>query len=343
MGDGDFAELAFRRLPLAGLAAAAVAGGVLGPEWSVRAAATPWLVALSVVGLAHGATDLAVSQRLCPSGALRRVWAAYAAAMAVVVMAYEIAPVAVIVLFVLLSAWHFGHAATEAERTAVDGAPWRFACSAVARGGIMLGVPLAGWPEAAGHVAADLLAITGQAGLAATEPFPSTAVRGLGILLVAMAAIGLAIERSIVGRLSASGRPGDGATAELAVMAALGLTTDPLFSVGLSFLVWHAWRQMEPLAVILTNDHPTSWPALGRAVVRIHIAALPLLIPAWLAIGGAWWLGSPTHSARDLAILSIAAYLVVTPAHALLGGMLVARPSTEPSASCPRRSVSCSA
>jgi hypothetical protein len=55
-----------------------------------------------------------------------------------------------------------------------------------------------------------------------------------------------------------------------------------------------------------------------RAITRIHVAALPLLVPTWLALGSAWWLCSATHSFRDLAILSIGAYLVVTPAHELL-------------------------
>ena len=343
MGDSRFAELAFRRLPLACLAAAAVAGGMLGPRWSARAAPLPWLVALAVVGLAHGATDLAVSKRCCPIRAIRRTWAAYAAAMAAVVLAYGIAPVTTIVSFVLLSAWHFGHAATEVGRTDRDEAPWQPLCSAMARGGIMLGVPLAGWPEATSCVATTLLRLTGHEALAAAHPFPSAAVRGFGLVLVAVAAVGIAVECITAGRVADNDRRSARALTESAVIASLGLTTDPLFSVGMSFLVWHAWRQMEPLAEILADGRPASWPELVRAVIRIHVAALPLLMPAWLAVGGAWWLASPTHSARDLAILSIGAYLVVTPAHELLDGMLVARSSTRPTASCPKRSVSCSA
>jgi hypothetical protein len=41
-----------------------------------------------------------------------------------------------------------------------------------------------------------------------------------------------------------------------------------------------------------------------------------------VAIGAAWWLWSPDHTPRALAIVSIAAYLVVTPAHELLGSLL---------------------
>ena len=70
---------------------------------------------------------------------------------------------------------------------------------------------------------------------------------------------------------------------------------------------------------------PAGPAALFRALVAIHVAALPLLVPTWLALGGAWWLVSPQHSARDLVLLSLAAYLVVTPSHDLLIDMLRSR------------------
>jgi len=35
-----------------------------------------------------------------------------------------------------------------------------------------------------------------------------------------------------------------------------------------------------------------------------------------------WWTTSATHPLRDLALVSIAGYLVVTPAHELLDGLL---------------------
>ena len=111
----------------------------------------------------------------------------------------------------------------------------------------------------------------------------------------------------------------------------LGATADPLFSVGLYFLCWHAWREMRPLTAVLANPagdatadrRVESSPPAGvggflRAVAAVHVAALPLLIPTWAALGAAWWLLSPDHSARDLAVLSLAVYLVVTPSHEAL-------------------------
>lgn len=343
MAEDRFADRVFRGLPLAALAVAAAAGGLLGPGWSTRAAAIPWLIALAVVGLAHGATDFAVSRRLCPAAMLAPVWATYATIMAAVVGAYWLAPIAVLVLFVLLSTWHFGHAAAEAGGPGGGGSAWPVWAAALARGGWMLGVPLAAWPAATAGVAADLLRLTGHGELAAAAPLAVTATRGFGLALVAAAAAAAVGEWVAVARQHDRTRCRQRLASELAATAALGLTTDPLFSVGMMFLVWHAWRQMEPLAVRLAGGSPTSWPQLGTALVRIHAAALPLLVPAWVVIGGAWWLRSPAHSAHDLAILSIAAYGVVTPAHECLGWMLCGRPHQEPAAPCPRSSVSCSA
>ena len=61
---------------------------------------------------------------------------------------------------------------------------------------------------------------------------------------------------------------------------------------------------------------------LVRNVAAVHVAALPLLIPTWAALAAGWWLLSPSHSLRDLAVLSLAVYLVVTPAHEALHDVL---------------------
>lgn len=319
-GTVDFAELAFRRLPLACLIAAMLPVPVFGFDWSGSVAPLPWLLSLAFVGLPHGAADLAVSRRLCPAAALGRVWLGYAAIMAAVIAGYAIAPVGTITAFVLLSVWHFGQSHARSQHPPVDEHPWLAACSAVARGGITIGVPLAAWPAASAAVASDLLELTGHDPLA--HPVPVAAVRLLGVALVIAAGCGLTAEVATIRRQPGGRLSEAGMGVELLVIAVLGCVTDPLFSVGASFLVWHAWRQMEPLAAALTGSRPETWPALAAAIRRIHVAALPLLIPTWLAIGLAWWFCSATHSPHDLAILSIGAYLVVTPAHELLGDLL---------------------
>jgi Brp/Blh family beta-carotene 15,15'-monooxygenase len=289
-------DLAFRRGPLAAVAAAAVAAGILGTAWSHAVAPIPWLVAIVAVGLPHGATDLSVSRRLCPPAARLRVWIAYLAMMAATVMAFTAAPALVVGGFIVVSAWHFG----------------------LPHGGIAVGVPLFVWPAASGRLGDRLLELTGHAPL--VPAFPEAAVGAAGAGLVAT---GIAV--AVINAARAA-RPVSAAVSrnfgELAALAGLGLVADPLFSVGLTFLAWHAWRQMEPLATIVTGAAPTSPQSLARSLVAIHAAALPLLVPTWIAIAYGWWRLSPDHSAVDLAILSIAAYLVVTPAHEALGAAI---------------------
>lgn len=294
MADARFAALAFRSGPLAVIATAAAAAAVLGPEWSHAAAPAPWLVAVGLVGLPHGAADLAVGWKLCPRAALVSACAAYVVVMAATTIAFLLAPVFTVGGFVVLSAWHFG----------------------LPHGGIAVGVPLTAWPRESGRVGERLLELAGEA----TPTFPASAVRGCGACILAVGLAALAFSAMRHARASRGGLLCD--AVELTAIAALGLVADPLFSVGLTFLAWHAWRQMEPLATIVTGAAPTSPWSLARSLVAIHAAALPLLVPTWIAIAYGWWRLSPDRSAVDLAILSIAAYLVVTPAHEALGAAI---------------------
>lgn len=321
---GAFRAVAFRGLPLGALALAAAAGAVAGPGWSHRLAPLPWLVSLCVVGLPHGAADFAASRRAWNGGALAAVWIAYVAAMTAVAAVLALAPQAAILAFVAVSCWHFGAAEVDLDRrTFAPG--WR-TVSIVADGCAVLALPLAAWPAASAGVASDVAALA-VGGDAARHLFPPAAVRLVGHVLVILAVAATALEG--LSRRQRSGNPRDWLrlVGQRCVIASLGWFTDPLFAVGLFFLAWHGWRQMEPLAESLGSSPPRSWPTLGRALVLVHAAAIPLLVPAWVAVGSAWWFWSPDRTPRDLAITSIGAYLVVTPAHELLGAVLKRMPA----------------
>lgn len=314
-----FQEIAFRRLPLAVLAGAALAGAIRGSHWSEVLGPLPWIVALGFVGLPHGAADYALSRQAWQGGPLAIVWLVYTAVMAAMLVGFAAAPSVAIVAFAAVSCWHFG--AAHRDTAGLQAAVHARSVAALAPGCIVLAVPLAAWPEATAAAAADLAALAIGRGPAA-DRFPPPAVRAAGLGLAAIAVTAGAIEG-----LLAMGRPQSRRAwlrllVELAVIASLGWFTDPLFSVSLYFLVWHGWRQMASLAESLAGEAPRSWPDLGRALVRIHVAGLPLLVPTWAAIGAAWWLWSPAHTLRALAIVSIAAYMAVTPAHELLGELL---------------------
>lgn len=314
-----FREVTFRRLPLALMAAAALAGALGGGAWSAAVGPLPWVVALGFIGLPHGGADFAVSHRAWQGWPLAIVWLAYGAAMAAVLAGFAAAPLTMIVAFTGFSCWHFGaaHLDTESVDSAIRAGPG----AALLRGCLAVAVPLAVWPEATAAVAADLAALAVGRG-ATADLFPPAAVRATGLGLAAVSVAAAVAEAVLATRRPGSRRAGLKLLADLAVIVSLGWFTDPLFAVGLYFLVWHGWRQMEPLVESLTGRRPCSWAALGRGLVHVHRAALPLLVPAWVAIGAAWWLWSTDHSLRALAIVSIAAYLVVTPAHELLGEAL---------------------
>lgn len=320
-----FRELAFRRLPLAVMAGAALAGAMGGPHGSAALGPLPWVVALGCFGLPHGAADFAVSHRVWNGWPLAIVWLTYGAAMAAVLAGFTVAPAPMIVAFTAVSCWHFGAAHLDTAIASCSGRrvprSAQRIVAALTRGGIVLAVPLAAWPVATAAVATDLAALAVGRGPAA-DLFPPAAVRAGGLGLAFVSVAGAAAEGLVAMRRPSRRQAWLQGLGELAMIASLGWCTDPLFSVGLYFLVWHGWRQMEPLAASLTGATPRSWADLGRAAVRIHRAALPLLVPAWAAIGAAWSLWSPDRSLRALAIVSIAAYLVVTPAHELLGGLL---------------------
>lgn len=319
--DGGLRATFFGWLPLLVMGAAAAAGAAGGPEWSCRAAPVPWLIALVFVGLPHGAADFAVSRTTCQGWALALVWTGYVAAMAAVAALFVAAPLLSVAAFVALSCWHFGAAEGESESPEPRVAPATFMVGIVSRGCAVLALPLAAWPAATAAAATDLVALA-VGPRAAVGMVPEAAVRAAGLALVFLTVLAVAIEG-----MAAAGHPPRRRfwrrdVIELAVIGSLGWFTDPLFSVGLVFLVWHAWRQMPPLAASLSGAAPKSWPELGSALVHIHRAALPLLVPTWLLIGAAWWWLTPEHTLRSLAIVSIGGYLVVTPAHELLGEVL---------------------
>ena len=326
---------AFRLFPLCVMLVLGVAGWLWDAEWSARYAAWPWVVSLVCVGLPHGAADLAVARRRMSGRQLAVAASGYVAVLGVSLLAFVAAPVIVLPAFVLLSAWHFG----------------------LPVGGLAIGVPLVVWPGVTGDVANEVAAVVGG-----QQQFATADVRGLGLAIVAVSLVVLMRDGARTAR--DSGR--QGAVADVlnaSVITLLAITTDPLFSIGVFFLCWHAWREMPHVASDITGStsnreargsvqargafgpslrgpatrlvpppsrRATRCPGdLPRILAHVHLAALPLLVPTWLALAIAWWLlpePRVEHSLRGLAILSLAAYVVVTPPHvatASLGGRMI--------------------
>ena len=332
---------AFRVLPLCVMLVPGVAGWLWGSEWSARCAAWPWVVSLVCVGLPHGAADLAVARRRMTGRQVVVAAGGYLALLVLSLLAFVAAPAIVLPAFVLLSAWHFG----------------------LPLGGLVVGVPLVMWPDVTADVAREAAAVVGG-----QPQFARADVRGLGLTIVAVSLVVL-IRNVIQAARHSSGRAVAAKLLDAVVITLLGLTTDPLFSIGVFFLCWHAWREMPHVASDISGSTVTReargsvqargafGPSLRGPATRlapppsrritnearelvvqlatVHLAALPLLVPTWLALGVAWGLLPESrleHSSRGLAILSLAAYVVVTLPHVAavsLAGRMGARERAE--------------
>lgn len=331
---GAAARIVFRDVPLAMLMAVAAAALLTGSGWTAMAGPWPWILSLALVGLPHGAADFAIARELFQpgTGSLALAITAYGVGMAIVAAVFAVAPLLTIAAFSLVSIWHFGsgHLETEPYRNAAaSGRPcpltgaWR-GIAAIARAGFVLGVPAVRWPVETAAVADRLVALVRGAGGSNDTMFDPDTIRAGGWVFVAASLASLAAET-----IHCRGRGFLWTAAEITVFALLAFASDPLFSVGLYFLLWHAWRHIGALVPVLVAGDPRGGFSLPRAVATIHRKALPLLLPTWGALAAAWWLLSPEHSARDLAILSIGVYLVVTPSHDLLVHRLVAAESAD--------------
>ncbi len=340
-------QTTFRWVPLAVLATAAAAAIVLGPVWSSFAASLPWLVALVAVGLPHGAADLAATRQLCGWSTTLRLSAAYIALMGVVVLAVLLMPKLTVALFTALSIWHFGLSHARAQSPPPGDWP-RQALAALARGSSVLGVPLAVWPAETSAVVARLLTLLDMERTGVSPAFAPPTIRWAGLCLILTAMLALAIETGSSCNQAGALRRSVDTVVDLTVIGVLGAVADPLYSIGLYFLCWHAWREMGPLMEVIASPQNgvVRSPSIGphllttravnlvRGLAAVHTAALPLLVPTWLALATGWWLLSPDHSPRDLAVLSLAVYVVVTPAHEALHGVLRARRPVAPRMEC---------
>jgi Brp/Blh family beta-carotene 15,15'-monooxygenase len=242
----------------------------------------------------------------------------YLLLMAVVASLFIAAPSGIIALFTVLSAWHFGAAHVGTESLLMSKSLPRLAYTAdapVACGSFALGIPLVAWPAESTEVAGELCGLTGRS--PAIEGFVTQGL-GFGLLVVALLTGGREFARhagSVSGRRWLRRR-----AEELAVIGLLATVAHPLFSVGCYFLFWHAWREMGSLSESICGRPPGSG-RLSKALVGVHVAALPLLLPTWGALVFLWWLlpaGALDRTPRGLAVLSLAVYVVVTPSHEFL-------------------------
>ncbi len=295
----------------------------------------PWLFALFFVGMPHGAADFAVLRSKKED---QKVWKAflwYVVSMIGVFTVFIFTPAMSLVGFIALSLWHFGSA--EKSKPTGSGIFHDHLLLSFAKGGIVIGMPLAASPAATSSVATELITLIEPArtlfGLPVlTHPIYSEShIASTGLALLAIAFLSWFLIFISLARYSKTHGTKELVKAcsvffSYCLIGILEFMTSPLFGIGIYFLAFHSWKQMPALAKHFTPPDAETHPL--RQVLIVHKAAMPLLLPTWILLGAAWWTLSSTTHFRDLALLSLLVYLVVTPAHEVLCEWLSTQPET---------------
>jgi len=300
------------------LGAAAMLGW-LRPEFTSSAAAWPFVIALLVFGMPHGAADWEVAARLGGRDTFGRRLSGfinYLLMMAGCTASLMWQPAVATLLFLLLTVFHFGMADATAVHADRDGPVARW-CLVTGRGLLLLSTAFATHPDAAWAPFAEIGA--------AVSPWSSRAWTPDLSLLQSWAAVGVA-GGAVLAACSAAarvrcGHPHQAAMdlAEHALVAALATFADPLFAVGCFFLGVHAFRHTRRLACTRTVlEPPLAKDRLLPRLIRVHAISLPLMWPTVLCLAPLCWLLGG-FGPREIAVASIAFYMITTLPHHLLG------------------------
>lgn len=280
--------------------------------YSDSLAGWPFSVSLLFVGLPHGAADLAVSGRLNRAKNWREsigFFLGYLTLMLVMLVTLVIIPLGSVVAFAIFSAWHFGAADSEDHNEYAGGILKAGLAEVAARGVLILALPFAFQTASSLDITDRLLHFLGSAQISHDQSSFQTAAACLVVmaLLVLMAALA---RRILIGDI----RPAGLEAVEISSIFAAFIVLHPLFAMGLYFLVWHSWRHTRRLILLLDGQRPATLIALAR----LHFRSLPLLVPTLTAVAAVLWWRWPQLTALDVAIVALAVFVVVTPAHHFL-------------------------
>jgi Brp/Blh family beta-carotene 15,15'-monooxygenase len=317
-----------RSLPWLVLAAATIVA-LADPALTATAAPWPFVIALAVFGMPHGAADWSVAASLSRAPGFRGRLAGFVgylawmgASLALIVWQPSLSAL----LFLLLTVFHFGMADATAVHADADGPIARWGL-VFGRGLLLLSTVFAAHPAEAW---APFVSIGD-----ALSPWMADAWQPDRAVLQGLAMIGVA-SGAVAALCSAAarGRAGQSRNAALdlvehAIVVVLALAADPLFTVGCYFIGVHAFRHSRRLACTqAVIGEPTGEPnrderhavpgGIIARLVRVHVLSLPLMWLTALCLVPLWWLIGPLD-AWGLAKASIAFYMITTLPHHMLG------------------------
>lgn len=292
--------------------------GIVAPELAARFAAWPFVLALLVFGMPHGAADWAVQTRLAGEKSFKRQLAGFARylwLMLACVLLLVWQPGIFALFFLGLTIFHFGMADATALRIDDDGALARW-CFVIGRGLMLLATVFAIHPEAAWAPfaqIADALAWRPEI-VWMPDLMQLQKLSWFGVIGGAGLAMAGAIARWRCGRI----REALLDLIEHALVATLAVFADPLFAVGLFFLGVHAYRHSRRLACTRVLIEPSPTMGFVRRLARVHRISLPLMWPTALCFIPICWMLGP-FNAQSLAVAGIVFYMITTLPHHLLG------------------------
>lgn len=248
----------------------------------------------AVLGLPHGAADIVVGPRLIRPSMFQ---AAYIGLAAATIAAWFVAPAASLVIFMIISWWHFGSG--DAEHHPELGAT-RFGVGAMSAG-LVLGMPLLAHSTVVTPIVDDMVGSRVNLGAEIVS------AAGAAMMLIAIACfLPAAIDAYRIRRWRVF--------VEVSVLAALALVCHPLITFALYFSCWHSPRHVISLQ-------------LNRTAIRPALAASAATI---VAAAGAWLVLSPSIS-TTVQVVFIGLSALTTP-HLLVTELgRAAAPSAMPS------------
>jgi len=237
---------------------------------SATSGAWLWVAAVFIVGLPHGAYDLAAIRRTSPTwriSALR--FSAYSLVLLACIGFFLALPAAAVVAFLLLAAHHFGISDSVWTRGRVNLA-WSDHLVGLGRGLVVLFGPFAFQPSASLAPFASIVRLV--------HPMPDPQPAAIASLATILVLIGFALVLAASMRTRRRGRTEEWAT--LAAVVTLSALAPPLVAIGSYFLVIHS---LGHCLRALTPGRPVHARHFSNAV-RVHRESLPLLVPSVLIV-----------------------------------------------------------
>lgn len=309
-----------------GVVAMAVVVGMIAPAAAPTILGPFLLLGLLLLGLAHGACDQLVLPAYHPVRGrawwpyLLRFVVGYLGLAAVVAVGWWQWPGASVIVFFLLTIWHWGSGDVSAQPRH----PVLWALHSVLRGALVFAVPAIAWPAATLHIINSLLRFA-DAPMWAAAVFQAV-IYALGWLVLA-GHLALWVEYAVLGEASRWRTD----MLEVLLLVGLFVVLPPLLALGVYFCFWHSLQHVLRLTPLLGYTAPArrrgvAWWALGREVGFFVRRSLPILLVSLAALTVLYMLLAVRLSTPDaLLSLTLVVASVVTLPHVLLVSLVMDR------------------